>query len=384
MHGDYKQCRNQAEPTPHVLIRGTGHRLGDTGEFLYDVLGQYGDVVDVQVPALRSHAVATMATPAQAQRVVGELSGHPALQSRSLTLTYCMPRGDPFSGLDDVSSTARVAVPGLRLVHDFITEEQEASLLAMLTGASGWVTLSRRRVLHFGVKFDYRTNDVDVNGVVPPLPPELQVLAERMHRDGLTPFRCDQVTVNEYVPGAGIPAHIDTHSAFHDGIASITAGAETVMTFTDDDGEGNKVDVLLPRRSLLVMNGAARYAWRHAIRCRRYDRIDGDVRERHTRTSFTFRAVNYSRSCTCAFESKCDRHVVDADRLEQVATVSEVDRDRVDVSPDVEREFVHAFYDTVADHFSSTRYKPWPLVERFLLDLPPHALIADIGCGNGK
>ncbi len=32
--------------------------------------------------------------------------------------------------------------------------------------------------------------------------------------------------------------------------------------------------VWLPPRSLLVMGGAARYAWRHSISGRRYDRVE--------------------------------------------------------------------------------------------------------------
>ena len=45
---------------------------------------------------------------------------------------------------------------------------------------------------------------------------------------------------------------------------------------------------------------------------------------------------------------------------------------------------VHQIYEKIASHFSSTRYKPWPIVERFLKDLAPGSIGLDIGCGNGK
>ncbi|KAG5179296.1 S-adenosyl-L-methionine-dependent methyltransferase [Tribonema minus] len=54
-------------------------------------------------------------------------------------------------------------------------------------------------------------------------------------------------------------------------------------------------------------------------------------------------------------------------------------------TPAIEAEHVRAVYDTIATHWSSTRYKPWPRVAEYL-----HArcksghLIADLGCGNGK
>jgi SAM-dependent methyltransferase len=41
-------------------------------------------------------------------------------------------------------------------------------------------------------------------------------------------------------------------------------------------------------------------------------------------------------------------------------------------------------YDAIAPHFSATRYAPWPRVDAFLAALPPDALLADVGCGNGK
>ncbi|SPO23953.1 uncharacterized protein UTRI_03512_B [Ustilago trichophora] len=49
-----------------------------------------------------------------------------------------------------------------------------------------------------------------------------------------------------------------------------------------------------------------------------------------------------------------------------------------------EQQNVHAIYETIAPHFSSTRYKPWPLIPAFLSTIPAGSLGADLGCGNGK
>ncbi|KAJ4362126.1 tRNA methyltransferase, has a role in tRNA modification [Ascochyta clinopodiicola] len=49
-----------------------------------------------------------------------------------------------------------------------------------------------------------------------------------------------------------------------------------------------------------------------------------------------------------------------------------------------EAEHVHEVYEEIASHFSSTRYKPWPIVERFLKEQEDGAVGADVGCGNGK
>lgn len=49
-----------------------------------------------------------------------------------------------------------------------------------------------------------------------------------------------------------------------------------------------------------------------------------------------------------------------------------------------EQANVHAVYESIASHFSDTRYKPWPLVPAFLSSLPAGSIGADVGCGNGK
>ncbi|KAJ9466433.1 tRNA (carboxymethyluridine(34)-5-O)-methyltransferase [Diplonema papillatum] len=49
-----------------------------------------------------------------------------------------------------------------------------------------------------------------------------------------------------------------------------------------------------------------------------------------------------------------------------------------------EKQHVHAVYDAIAPHFSSTRYKAWPQVGAFVASQPPGSVIVDVGCGNGK
>ncbi|KAK6608651.1 tRNA (uracil-5-)-methyltransferase trm9 [Botrytis cinerea] len=45
---------------------------------------------------------------------------------------------------------------------------------------------------------------------------------------------------------------------------------------------------------------------------------------------------------------------------------------------------VHEVYEQIASHFSSTRYKAWPIVKSFLQGLAPGSIGLDVGCGNGK
>ncbi|KYR02802.1 putative Generic methyl-transferase/SAM [Tieghemostelium lacteum] len=50
----------------------------------------------------------------------------------------------------------------------------------------------------------------------------------------------------------------------------------------------------------------------------------------------------------------------------------------------VENSHVHQIYDKIALHFDSTRYKTWPIIEKFLLELNTGLIGIDVGCGNGK
>eukprot|EP00731_Ephydatia_muelleri_P030650 Em0022g164a len=127
-------------------------------------------------------------------------------------------------------------------------------------------SLKLRRVKHYGYEFMYGSNSVDINKPLPGgLPAVCGPLLKQIVDDGLVCSIPDQLTVNEYLPGAGIPPHIDTHSAFEDGIIS------TVMDFADPDRR--KVSVFVPPRSLLIMKGESRYLWSHGIVARKFDSV---------------------------------------------------------------------------------------------------------------
>lgn len=50
----------------------------------------------------------------------------------------------------------------------------------------------------------------------------------------------------------------------------------------------------------------------------------------------------------------------------------------------LEKQHVHAVYESTASDFSALQSKAWPRVRQFLLEQRPGSLVADIGCGTGK
>jgi alkylated DNA repair protein alkB family protein 8 len=216
----------------------------------------------------------------------------------------------------------------------------------------------------------------------------------------------DQLTVNEYAAGVGIPPHVDTHSAFAGALVSLTLDGAAAMLFR----RGDAPDVapralLLPRRSLLILAGEARLAWQHYIPSRLTDALSeeagGGVRRREPRrVSLTFRRAvprGPARRCACAWPHECDTAAADAAAAAAAAANASsapppppppppppAAADDGRAVPALEVAHVRELYERIAPHFSATRFSIWPAVRRFLSALPPGSLILDAGCGNGK
>lgn len=338
------------------------------------------------------------------------------LQGRAMYAEFALPRKDKEAPdqLQRVPSVSRALalsdpsarVPGLQFTREFVSEAQERELLAFLDrdGRAHWEsTVRARQVQHFGFVFNYETRRCDLpktgeaaedRGLA--MPPLLSRLVEQIvdagAMDGHAP---NQITVNEYLPGQGIAAHIDTHAAFTTAIASLSLENEIVMEFRrpGSDGVEGVEPVLLPPRSLVVMTGASRYEWTHAIQPRLFDVVDGARVDRKRRLSITFRKVQ-TTPCACVFPVQCAAQgQFEQERLRKLRLREQHQEKGEEAARQsgeslaptvVEQQFVHAFYETVADHFSSTRYNPWPRIKQFVQALPFGSVVADLGCGNGK
>jgi alkylated DNA repair dioxygenase AlkB len=181
------------------------------------------------------------------------------------------------------------AIPGLIVVPNFISGPGEAALLSIVD-ANPWMGGMQRRVQHYGYIYDYKRRTVDPSMRLGALPDWAGVVAERLHDDGWIAAAPDQMIVNEYLPGQGIAPHIDCEPCFGDTVLSLSLGSDCVMDLIHTRS-GAKIPVRLPRRSLLVMRGEARYTWQHGIAPRKTDRFAGTQMVRARRVSLTFRQV---------------------------------------------------------------------------------------------
>ena len=194
-----------------------------------------------------------------------------------------------------------------------------------------WQHLAKRKIQHYGYKFDYPKNTVNERAIDSSLPPWTEALLMDIYKylqDMNFSLKLNQLTINCYNPGDGIAFHSDSHSSFCDLFVIVSLGSDVIMDFrtlnnhvnNDDDVDENThnlvdenthnlVDenntpknnmdnldyktqsLVLAQRSILILSGDARWKWEHCIRPRKIDLVDGKVQRRKTRYSLTFRTV---------------------------------------------------------------------------------------------
>jgi len=181
------------------------------------------------------------------------------------------------------------AISGLTYLPNYITAAQEADLLEAID-TQPWITELKRRVQHYGYRYDYKTRGVSQKDHLGTPPEWIQSYAAGLHQRGLFPQIPDQIIVNEYEPGQGISAHIDCVPCFGEPIASLSLGSACIMDSMHGK-TGEKQSMLLEPRSLIILSGEARYQWKHAIAARKSDRLNGGLIPRMRRVSLTFRLM---------------------------------------------------------------------------------------------
>ncbi|KAL3270578.1 hypothetical protein HHI36_021115 [Cryptolaemus montrouzieri] len=197
-------------------------------------------------------------------------------------------------------------IKALRTVYyipNFISTEEEEDIIKNVYSAPKpkWTCLSNRRLQDYG-------GVPHEKGMVPEnIPPWLKKYMNRITDlnvfDGNKP---NQVLVNEYLPGQGIMPHTDG-PLFHPTITTISCGSHTILNFFTNDVARNKIcDLLLERRSLVIIQDDMYSKYLHSIEENKCDILNvacanlencsetykvGQFLERGTRISLTIRNV---------------------------------------------------------------------------------------------
>jgi alkylated DNA repair dioxygenase AlkB len=178
------------------------------------------------------------------------------------------------SGQADLFGAATVPQPalppGMRLQTDFLTQEEEATLVQVIAALplapmQYQQYTARRRVVSYGGQYDFSAQKLNA---AQPLPAWLDPLRERAGAwAGIAPEHFTQALVAEYAPGTPLGWHRDVPD-FED-VVGISLLADAVMRFRPYPHEtGSKAATLklvLPPRSIYLLRGPARWGWQHAV-----------------------------------------------------------------------------------------------------------------------
>ncbi|XP_058086626.1 alkylated DNA repair protein ALKBH8 homolog isoform X2 [Magnolia sinica] len=315
---------SDGETSPNLYVANCGPAVGLSFETIASLFGRFGEVRGVSAAdESGARVIVSYFEPASAQSALKALHGHPCpdLGGRLLHIRYSVleqhpqPSKVPTDDSISVSSVAsELGIPGIHLVHDFITADEEQALLAAVDERP-WKRLAKRRVQHYGYEFLYETRNVDAKQFLGELPlfvsPILEKISLFSNPESVESNIVDQLTVNEYPFGVGLSPHIDTHSAFEGSIFSLSLAGPCIMelrkypqgtwlplpsTSIDVKGETSECSnfirraIFLPPRSMLSLSGEARYAWHHYIPHHKIDIVGGRTIKRNSRrVSFTLR-----------------------------------------------------------------------------------------------
>jgi alkylated DNA repair dioxygenase AlkB len=160
---------------------------------------------------------------------------------------------------------------GLWYLPDFLTGDEEDELLTALAPLDwdGRGVLEKRGKIVRRREVDFLQNyDRRKRGTTPglPLPTFLdQVRVRVAAAASLTPTDIEQIITALYRPGAGIDWHTDAIKAFGETICSVSLGSPCTMQFRRNKAEGVSYRMTLAPRSLLIMQGPARWEYQHHI-----------------------------------------------------------------------------------------------------------------------
>jgi len=156
---------------------------------------------------------------------------------------------------------------GFRYQENVITTAEEATLVAALQKLDlkpfeFQGHLANRRVISFGLRYDYSRRRVETANEFPSFLDELRVMAAEFAGREVNEFR--QAGVNEYGPGAGIGWHKD--KAQFGVVVGVSLLAPATMRFRRPKDRGwARVSQTLAPRSMYLLAGQARMEWEHSI-----------------------------------------------------------------------------------------------------------------------
>lgn len=166
--------------------------------------------------------------------------------------------------MPDQDSATTIRPRGLKLTEEFIGAAQEARLIDHAERAALVYTPydpgNRRASTSYGWKYDFE-NDTFLP--CSPIPDALlDVRDAAAEFAGIAPGSIAECLLNRYDPGAMIQPHFD--KPVWDKVIGLSLGSVATMLFEKVDGSVG-IPVVLPPRSIYLLDGDARYVFQHSL-----------------------------------------------------------------------------------------------------------------------
>lgn len=179
---------------------------------------------------------------------------------------------------------------GVTVLRDIVSPAEERELLRRIGAAPFVAAQSGKRKQHFGIRANFKRRRLNDDGFagLPPFAHFLEArVRERAGRPMWRAFEATDVFVLRYDASnqANLDFHVDDGFVYGDPIAGISLESASVLRFVSCSSEEARcvqVAVPLPRRSAILLSGAARTVWQHGVAA-------GDIDVR--RTSITLRTL---------------------------------------------------------------------------------------------
>ncbi|XP_057762678.1 alkylated DNA repair protein ALKBH8 homolog isoform X3 [Arachis stenosperma] len=271
--------KNGVELSPNLYVANCGPAVGISHDDIASVFCKFGELKGVYAAdESGTRVIVSFSEEGSAQSAFKALDGTPCpeLGGRSLHIRYSVIQPTPKDEVSDMVpvsiNASELSIPGLYLVHNFISAKEEEELLQAVDSRP-WNSLSKRRVQHYGYEFRYDIRNVNTRHCLGPC-----IMEFRKYENG------------------------DWHT-------KVASSAVSEGGSPEDDSNFLRKAIYLPPRSLLLLSGEARYAWNHYIPHHKIDKVNGRViRRASRRVSFTFRKM-FILLMKCGF-TRTDRYYI--------------------------------------------------------------------------
>jgi alkylated DNA repair dioxygenase AlkB len=187
-----------------------------------------------------------------------------------------------------------MTVPGLFVIHNVFDQQQESWLCNQIEKDPKEHPCQQ---IHFAYEYGWKflpmisKTSHDDHGVFPHW---IQYIGQKIKNNDdckailqgfSTDFytNTDHVLLNIYSPGEGCVPHTDEVHFWNEWVIGVSLHSDCIMRMSYNPYHGFQVDVPLPRGSVYILTGQARYVWQHAI-------IGSSIRQK--RYSITLRSIH--------------------------------------------------------------------------------------------